>query len=137
MNNTTGRHAFAGDRLTPRAAIRAHCRECNGGGPKTCPVPTCPIFPFRMTVVPADTPTTPLRAIRARCLDCAGTSEAVRSCSAHKPFADTPACAIWPHRTGKRHVTTAYREARRSQANTQRRKSGSRGTFAPLGEAEE
>lgn len=84
-----------------------------------------------MTVLPADIPTTPLRAIRARCLDCAGTAEAVRTCRARKPFADIPACALWPHRTGKRQVTLAYRENRKEQAQKQRREPGQGGSFAP------
>jgi len=132
MSDTNDHSKASETRLTPREAIRAHCRECNGGGPKTCPVPTCPLFPFRMSVVPADVGTTPLRAIRAHCLGCAGTSEGVRTCRARKPFLDIPACALWTHRTGKRQVTREYREARRAQAQKQHIASGAGGSFTSL-----
>lgn len=137
MNKPNKSSVFTGERLTPRAAIRAHCRECNGGSPDTCPVPSCPIFPFRLSEVSPEATTTPLRAIRARCQDCAGGTEAVRDCTACKRFHNMPACALWPHREGKRYVTEEYRDARRSQANKQRREPGTGGTFAPQSAAKE
>lgn len=48
-----------------------------------------------------------------------------------------PPCLLWPHRFGKRNVTEEYRDARRSQANKQRREPGTGGTFAPQGAAKE
>jgi len=120
---------FTGERLTPRAAIRTHCRKCNGGNPRSCPIPSCPLYPFRLTEVSPEASTTPLRAIRACCLDCAGSTEAVHRCSAYKQFEDIPVCALWPHRDGKRKVTKAYREARRDQAKKQLREPGTRGAF--------
>ena len=65
------------------------------------------------------------------------TSEAVRDCTAYRPFLDIPECALWPHREGKRLVTEEYREARRAQANKQRREPVTGGTFAPQGAAKE
>lgn len=120
MSLTRNNPTFTGERLTPRAAIRKNCRWCNGGNPKSCPVSSCPRFLFRLSDI-SDAPTTPLRAIRAGCLDCAGSAEAVRDCTAYKPFLDIPECALWPHREGKRLVTEEYREARRAQANKQHR----------------
>jgi len=131
MSNKKTTFKFTGERLTPRVAIRAHCRMCNGGNPKSCPVPSCPLYHFRLTEFSPETSTTPLRAIRACCLDCAGSSEAVQRCSAYKPFGDIPACALWPQRDGKRKVTKEYREARRDQAQKQFRATGTRGAFAP------
>ena len=127
---------FEGKRLTPRAAIRKNCRRCNGGdNPKSCPVRTCPLYPFRLSEV-TDASTTPLKAIRGCCLDCVGSAEEVRTCPAYKPFSDQPACALWPHRFGKRYVTEKYREARRAQANKQHREPGTGAAFKAQDEAE-
>jgi len=137
MRNKNNGPTFTGERLTPRAAIRAHCRECNGGNPRSCPVPSCPLHFFRLTEVSPEASTTPLQAIRACCLACVGSNEAVHRCSAYKPFVDIPVCVLWPHREGKRHVTKEYREARRGQAKKQRRETGTGGTFAPQEAAKE
>lgn len=131
MTNNYECPVYEGKRLSPRAAIRKNCRWCNGGdNPKSCPTGLCALFEFRLSEV-RDADTTPLKAIRAHCLDCAGSAEEVRTCNAYKPFLDNPPCTLWPHRFGKRHVTEEYREARRAQANKQRRESGQGGSFVP------
>ena len=131
MSNRKNGPVFTGERLTPRAAIRAHCRECNGGNPRSCTISSCPLYPFHLTEASPEASTTPLRAIRACCLDCAGSTEAVHRCAACKPFIDIPACTLWQHRKGKRHVSAEYREARKVQAKKQLRVTGTRGAFAP------
>jgi len=106
---------------TAREVIRKNCRWCNGDkNPANCPVSSCPAFPLRLTEAEPGADTG-LRTIRALCLDCAGSADAVRDCTAYKPFLDIPACLLWPYRDGKRNVTEEYREARRAQANKQRR----------------
>lgn len=121
MKNSNESPVFEGKRLTPRAAISAYLREINNG--ESTKSGSKGFFgPYDFNFSPIDdAPTTPLKGIRARCLECAGSSEEVRTCAANKPFYDIPPCALWPHRFGKRYVTEEYREARRAQANKQRR----------------
>ena len=126
-------------RLTARETIRKNCRRCNGNeNPASCPVTSCPAFPLRLTKAEPGAESG-LRTIRALCLDCAGSVDAVRSCDAGTPSSDgeVPACILWPYRDGKRDVTEEYRDARRSQANKQRREPGTGGTFAPQSAAQE
>lgn len=121
MKNSNESPVYEGKRFSPRTAIRKNCRWCNGDeNPANCPVTTCPAYPLRLTKAEPGADTA-LRTIRAQCLDCAGSTEEVRTCTAYKPFHDNPPCLLWPHRFGKRLVTEEYREARRSQANKQRR----------------
>lgn len=135
MKNSNESPVYEGKRFSPRTAIRKNCRWCNGDeNPANCPVTTCPAYPLRLSIAEPRADTA-LRTIRAQCLDCAGSAEEVRTCTAYKPFLDNPPCALWPHRFGKRHVTEEYREARRAQANKQRREPGQGSSFAPQGAA--
>lgn len=119
-------------RLTPRMAIRTLCRWCNGGNPETCVSPVCALFAYRMCKALPGATGSPLRAIRAFCLGCAGGVEAVRTCTAYKPFSEAqPECPLYPHRDGKRHVSAEYREQRREQAKNQLGESGPGTTFTP------
>lgn len=116
-------------RISPREAIRKHCRICNGTeNPASCSAKTCPAFSLRRTKAEPGA-NTGLRTIRAVCLDCAGSPVAVRDCTANTPFGDNPACHLWPYRNGKRQVSEKYREARRAQANEQLRKPGQGSQF--------
>jgi len=121
MKNSNESPEYEGKRLTPRAAISAYLRWANNGE-STKSGSKCAFGAYDFNFSPVDDePTTPLKGIRARCLECAGSSEEVRTCTAYKPFHDNPPCPLWPHRFGKRYVTEEYREARRAQANKQRR----------------
>lgn len=131
MKDRNASPVFEGKLFPAGVAIRKNCRWCNGGdNPKSCPTGRCALYEFRLSEV-RDASTTRLKAIRAHCLDCAGSAEEVRTCTAYKPFLDNPACLLWPHRFGKRRVTEEYREARRAQANKQRREPGQGGSFVP------
>lgn len=129
MINSNESPVYEGKRLSPRAAIRAFLRWINNGdSPKTSSIGVFGPYDFNFSPID-DAPTTPLKGIRARCLECAGSAEAVRACTAYKCFGDIPPCPLWPHRFGKRNVTEEYREARRAQANKQRREPGQGGSF--------
>ena len=131
MMNSNESPVYEGKVFPARAAIRKNCRWCNGDeNPANCPVATCPAYPLRLSKAEPGADTA-LRTIRAQCLDCAGSAEGVRTCTAYKSFLDNPPCLLWPHRFGKRRVTEEYREARRAQANKQRREPGQGGSFAP------
>lgn len=123
---------YHGDRLTPRAAIPKNCRWCNGGSAATCASPSCPLFALRTSQTVPEAKVSPLRAIRSNCLDCAGSAEAVRTCTAYKPFLSQPECPLWPHREGKRNVSPEYRAERREQALNQREKAGAAPGFLSL-----
>lgn len=132
MSTLTNAPVHCGKRLTPRRAIRTYCRWCNGGSTATCVSSACVLFPYRADGVTSEAKVSPLRSIRAKCRECAGGVEAVRTCTAHKPFSETqPECPLWPHRDGKRNVTLEYREQRREQAKKQRGKSGPGAPFKP------
>jgi len=132
MSTTNSTPMYCGKRLTPRAAIRAFCRWCNGGHPESCTSTQCPLYALRQGKLTKEPSLPPLRAIRARCLECAGSVDAVRACTAFKPFSEAqPECPLWPHRDGKRHVSAEYRAERRGQAKKQRREPGPGATFAP------
>lgn len=131
MKNSKENPVFEGERLTPRASVSAYLRWVNNGvSTKSGSKGFFELYDFNFSPID-DEPTTLLKGIRFRCLECAGSAEAVRTCTAYKPFLDIPPCPLWLHRFGKRHVTEEYREARRSQANKQRREPGTGGTFAP------
>jgi hypothetical protein len=124
--------SFQGKRRTPRFAARDFCRWCFAGNPYACPSSSCPLFAYRLTKPTPEAQESALRAIHAFCLGCARSAEAVRTCTAHKPFSETqPECPLWPHRDGKRHVSAEYRAERREQAKKQRREPGPGATFAP------
>ena len=132
MSKTTARPKFTGKRLTPRGSIRKFCGWCNGGCLNTCSSSSCALYPYRMTKVEPGDRLSPLRSIREFCLGCAESSEGVRTCAAFKPFSEAqPECPLWPHRDGKRCVSTEYREKRREQAKRQLREPGPGATFAP------
>lgn len=131
MTNTDESPEYQGERLSPRASASAYLRWVNNGeSTKSGSKGFFGLYDFNHSPID-DEPTTILKGIRARCLECAGSAEGVRTCTAYKTFLDIPPCPLWPHRFGKRHVTEEYREARRSQANKQRREPGTGGAFAP------
>lgn len=131
MEDRNENPVYEGERLTPRASVSAYLRWVNNGeSTKSGSKGVFGLYDFTYSPID-DEPTTLLKGIRFRCLECAGSAEAVRTCTAYKPFLDIPPCPLWLHRFGKRHVTEEYREARRSQANKQRREPGTGGTFAP------
>lgn len=123
---------FKGKGMTP--IIRAHkfCYWCNGGNPASCVSPACLLFLVRMGKTLPGTKGSTLQVIRAFCLGCAGSPEAVRTCTAYKPFSEVqPECPLWPYRDGKRHVSAEYRKQRREQAKMQLAESGPGALFAP------
>lgn len=117
-------YQYRGQRRTPRFAVRDFCRWCNGGSPKDCPSSSCPLFPYRLPKPMPEAQESPLRAIHRFCLGCAGSAHDVQACTAHKPYLEQPACSLWPHRAGKRHVSAQYRAERREQAKKQRDEAG-------------
>lgn len=130
MSTPNSAPTYCGKRLTPRRAIRDFCRWCNGGHPESCASSQCPLYSLRQGKLTKEPSLTPLRAIRARCLECAGSADAVRACTACLPFSEAqPECPLWPHRDGRRAVSSAYREKRREQAKKQRREPGPGAVF--------
>lgn len=124
---------YNGKLRTPLMAVRAYCRWCNGGNPITCVSPLCrPLFSFRLPKKTNGRRRNPLRAIHARCLECSSGVGGPRECWAFEDFSESqPACALWPHRLGKRLVSENYREHRREQAKKQRQNPGAEACFAP------
>lgn len=115
---------YRGKRRTPRFAVRDFCRWCNGANPESCVSPACALYPYRLTKPMPEAQESPLRAIHRFCLGCAGSASEVQACTAYKPFLEQPACPLWPHRAGKRHVSAQYRAERREQAKKQREEAG-------------
>lgn len=137
MTTSNENPVYEGKRLSPRAAIRAYLRWVNNGeSPKTSSIGVFGLYDFNFSRVD-DAELTPLKGIRERCLECAQSAEGVRTCTAYKPYLEQPPCALWPHRFGKRYVTEEYREARRAQANKQRREPGTGAAFKAQDEAKE
>lgn len=123
---------YQGKLLTPLRAVRAYCRWCNGGNPITCVSPQCHLFSFRLPKKTNGRRINPLRAIHARCLECSYGVGGPRECWAFEDFNESqPACALWPHRLGKRLVSVEYRKQRSEQAREQRKNPGAEAGFAP------
>ena len=87
------------ENMSPRKAIKQHCRECiEGGNARKCEITDCPSFPLRAGGRQFDEngkSISPLKTIRKHCLDCClGSVEEVRNCFDNE-------CALWPYRFGK------------------------------------
>lgn len=86
------------ENMSPRKAIKQHCRECiEGGNARKCEITDCPSFPLRAGGRQFDEngeSISPLKTIRKHCLDCClGSFEEVKNCI------DTE-CALWVYRFG-------------------------------------
>ncbi len=89
-----------GKQHSPQDAIKAHCRQCNGGAPDTCVCPGCSLHPYRMGLDSSGPKRSLMQAIQVHCLDCAGSVMGVRTCTATKLIDSQAPCALWSHREG-------------------------------------
>ena len=103
--------------LLPLTAIRRFCLECQGSSPRSvrcCPDGQCPLWAWRLAVLPGEIPQreekadalrAAFRAVRRQCLACAGHRRDVRACPARED------CPLWSCRFGVHPKT--YKAVRR------------------------
>lgn len=98
---------------TPLKSIRRHCLWCcnhQASEVRLCPAERCPLWPYRMGVMPDMPGRSTLKAIRRRCLDCAQSRKAVALCQ-------TLSCALHSYRFGKNpNISEKTRSRRREIA---------------------
>jgi hypothetical protein len=95
--------------MSALSSIRKKCSWCSNSQPKEiqlCPAKDCPLWLYRLGMMPKIVKPSPLRAGRAKCLDCAEGPSDVKECG-------DVSCALYPYRLGK---NPAYSEASRKEA---------------------